>query len=367
MKVLLVNQYSMENAYDLWKKGVSGSHHVWGKIELDRRGKVEMIIFKHVKYPFLNRIGNIFKITHLDQQIRILFNLKQFDILYAPYSSANTRLLVLLKWLGLFKKPIVVAIHQPLISSTKSRWTANFFSKKLLLQYDASIFLSEALMKKTVQQLRIPRHVEKEKFHTAQWGPDAAFYENDEPNVPLQDCDYFISAGHTDRDYDTLIEAFRDINYSLRIFCTQKSLPRTTDIPPNVRIVSTGIPYSELLKWYRNARAILIPLKYPKEKEGCQGMTSIQDVIALGKPTIMTLNRSLNLDVEKEGFGIFVEMGDILGWKNAISLLIHDTSLLTTMASLAQKTYVEKFNSEIFADKLQEVLVKVYHSKCLKS
>lgn len=367
MKVLLVNQYSMENAYDLWKKGVSGSHHVWGKIELDRRGKVDVIIFKHLKYPILNKIGDFLKITHLDQQIRILFNLKKFDILYAPYSSANTRLLVLLKWMGLFKKPIVVTIHQPLISSAKSRRIANFFSKELLLQYDASIFLSETLMKKTVQQLRIPHDLEKEKFHTAQWGPDAEFYGNDEPNVPLQDCDYFISAGHTDRDYDTLIEAFRGINYSLRIFCSQKSLPKTNDIPPNVTIVSTGVPYSELLKWYRNARAILIPLKYPKEKEGCQGMTSIQDVIALGKPTIMTLNPSLNLDIEKEGFGIFVEMGDILGWKKALKLLIDDTSLLTTMGSLATKTYIEKFNSEIYADKLQEVLLEVYQLKCVKA
>lgn len=360
MKVLLVNQYSMESAYQLWEQGLSGSHHVWGKVELDKKGLIDIIIFKHIKYPILNRLGNLIKITHLDQQIRILFNLRHFDILYAPYSSANTRLLVILKWLGLFRKPIVVTIHQPLLSSGEPSGFKNYFAKKFLLQYDASIFLSEELMKTTIAQLQIPDDVVNKKFHTAQWGPDVDFYKNNGTEISPENSNYFISAGHTDRDYDTLIEAFREIDYSLKIFCTENSMPKTRDIPANVSIYSTRIPYSELLKHYKNSRAILIPLKYPKAKEGCQGMTSIQDVVALGKATIMTTNKSLNLDVEKEGFGIFVEMGDVKGWRKAIKKLIEDTSLLRTMGENSKKTFSEKFNSSIFADKLQDVFVKVY-------
>src|SRR5690606_8087313 len=132
MKVLLVNNYSMENAYALWQKGVSGSQHVWGKVELDQEGEIEVIFLKHQKYGFLNKIGKIIKINHLDQQIRILGNLKKFDILYAPYSSANTRLLVMLKWIGLFKKPIVVTIHQPIFNSNNNK-LARLFAKKFLL------------------------------------------------------------------------------------------------------------------------------------------------------------------------------------------------------------------------------------------
>jgi len=360
MKVLLVNNYSMENAYDLYKKGVSGSQHVWGKIELERRGEIEMVIFKHEKYGFLNKLGKWLKISHLDQQIRILNNLKSFDILYAPYSSTNTRLLVFLKWLGLFRKPIVVTIHQPVFSSGKSKKLSNFLAKKFILQYEASIFLSEALMRKTVEMLRVPEVIANQKFSTAQWGPDTDFYHSDEPEIPLEDCNYFISAGQTDRDYDTLIEAFRGIDYSLKIFCSKKTMPKTKDIPANVSIDSKGMPYFELLNHYKKSRAILIPLRYPPEKEGCQGMTSLQDVIALGKPTIITTNRSLNLDVEKEGFGIFVEMGDVEGWRKAIKLLIEDKATLNNMGLNAKRTYLEKFNSQIFADKLQEVLVKVY-------
>lgn len=357
----------MENAYNLWKKGTSGSHHLWGKVELDKRGDIDIIIFKHEEFAWLNKIGNFFKISHLDSQIRVLFNLKKFDILYAPYSTANTRLLVFLKWIGLFRKPIVVTIHQPLLSSGKLKGLTEIISKKVLLQYDASIFLSEPLMNSTIKKLKIPDGIVKQKFSTAQWGPDTEFYNFPEPAIPLEDCDYFVSAGHTDRDYDTLVEAFRETKYSLKIFCSTKSLPKTKNIPSNITIVSTGIPYFELLKHYRNARAILIPLKYPEEKEGCQGMTSIQDVIALGKPTIITRNKSLNLNVEEEGIGLFVEMGDVEGWKKATKILMEDKNVLRKMGANSKKTYLEKFNSQIFANKLQEVFLKVAESNSKKN
>lgn len=57
VKVLLVNNYSMENAYSLWEIGKSASHHLWGKIEIEKKGNVEMIIFPHEKNVLLNKIG----------------------------------------------------------------------------------------------------------------------------------------------------------------------------------------------------------------------------------------------------------------------------------------------------------------------
>src|SRR5690606_32645096 len=127
-----------------------------------------------------------------------------------------------------------------------------------------------------------------------------------------------------------------------------------------------SMTYYDLLAHYRGARAIMIPLSYPSQKEGCQGMTSLQDVIALGKPTVMTHNRALNLDIEKEGFGFAVEMGDVEGWRKAIQRLIDEEELLNEMGRKAKKTYLEKSNTKIFADKLEEVLKRIYREKVLK-
>jgi glycosyltransferase involved in cell wall biosynthesis len=358
MKVFLVNSYSMEKAYSLWQNGTSGSHHVWGKVELDKRGKVEMILFQHEKYKFLNKVGNLFGIKHLDQQVRILGHLKDFDVLYAPYSLSNTKFLLFLKFLGIFKKPIVAAIHQPfLFARSPQRWK-RLLSKKVLLLFDECIFLSQPLMDNIVASLEISNETVAKKFSTANWGPDLFFYKKFKIDIPLEDCKYVISAGHTARDYDTLIDAFTRIDFKLKIFCTKDSVPTRKNLPPNVEINTDFIPYIQLLEHYVHARIILIPLIYAKEKEGCQGMTGIQDVIAFNKPAVMTRNPFLNLDIETEGFGVYVEKGDVDGWVNAVNSLLNDFEKLKSMQKAAYQVFQTKMNAEIFADSLEKVLLK---------
>lgn len=350
----------MERAYALWQNGTSGSQHVWGKVELDERKNVEIIILKHEKYRFLNRIGNLFRIGHLDQQIRTLAILPTIDIIYSPYSIANTKFLLFLKLLGLLKKPIVITVHQPVLGAKSNSPIIRALAKKYFLKYDACIFLSRKLMLKTIQVFKVTHDEMHHRFYTAEWGPDVGFYKKfSSPKSPMQ-CEYVISAGHTDRDYETLIEAFRGVDFQLKIFCTPKSVPGTKDIPPNVSISSTTLPYEQILKHYLDARLILIPLKYPVSKEGCQGMTSLQDVIALGKPVIMTKNPTLNIQVEEEGIGYSVEQGDIAGWKKALNELIFDESKLIEMSEKAHALYRFRSNSDIFAQELEKVLMEVY-------
>jgi glycosyltransferase involved in cell wall biosynthesis len=362
MRVLLVNAYSMENAYELWRKGTSGSHHVWGKVELEKNSDIKVIIFPHEKYRFLNKIGSLLKISNLDQQLRMLKHLNSFDILYAPYSTANTRFLLFLKWLGIFRKPIVVTMHQPFLGSTSQNAIVKRMSKNSLLLYDKTIFLSEKLKEKTIDQLGIPPDEARNKFTTAQWGPDTEFYKCFDTNIPLAECDYAISAGHTDRDYETLIKAFKDVKFKLKIFCTPRSMPKNVEIPENVEVHSEFTPYIELMKHYTRARMILIPLSYPSTKEGCQGMTSIQDVVALGKPTIITKNPMLNIDVEKEGFGVAVEKGSVNGWIQTLNQLLFDTDQLEKMRTNALRVYQQKYNSIVFSEKLKKVFESVYHN-----
>ncbi len=362
MRILLINSYSMENAYQLWSEGKSGSHHVWGKIELERISDFKMIIFPHEKYKWLNRIGGKVGVTHLDQQIRILFSPGSYDVLYAPYNTKNTKLLLFLKFLKIYRKPVVVTIHQPFIGTNSSSYLVRKITKKLLMTYDASIYLSEALLAQAIEKLKIDTDAIANKLYTAQWGPDLNFYANSKFSAGATES-YLISAGHTARDYETLIEAFRRLDYKLKIFCTPRSMPKIAELPANVSIHSEFIPYIELMEHYINAQAILIPLKYDRIQEGCQGMTSIQDVVALGKPTIITKNITLNLDAEKEGFGIFVEMGDVDGWVNAVKTLMNDKTKMKQMSENALSVYRKKFNADIFANQLKTVFTQFWKER----
>ncbi len=47
MRVLLINNYPMDKAYELWAKGEYPSQHLWGKIEIDKHSDIEMVILKH--------------------------------------------------------------------------------------------------------------------------------------------------------------------------------------------------------------------------------------------------------------------------------------------------------------------------------
>ncbi len=361
MNVLLVNNYSMERAFDLWKKGISGSHHVWGKVELDQEGTVNMIVFPHEKHKWINKLGKFFGITHLDQQIRILFHLNSFDVLYAPYFLANLRLILFLKFLGIFNKPIVICVHQSFGKSKYNNLFTKSISKLILDQIEGAVFLSEPLYLKIMTNIGLDKDSYGDKFTTAQWGPDISYYERFcLTRIPFNSCEFFISAGHTDRDFETIIEAFRGLPYRLKIFCTPTSLPKTKDIPANVE-VNWEVTYSkDLIPFYQKAIAILIPLKLPPNTDGCQGMTSIQDVLTFGKPTVITTNPCLNINVEEEGIGFNVAMNDVNRWKEKIILLATDKEIWEKMSQNSADLFLNKVNSKIFADHLGEVFEKVF-------
>lgn len=358
----------MEKAYDLWGKGISGSHHVWGKVELDQMGKINMIVFPHQKYKWVNKVGDLFGISNLDQQVRILFQLKSFDILYAPYSLANLRFLLFLRFLGLFRKPIVVTIHQPFANAYQNNRFMKSIYRWILRQYQAAIFLSKPLMHKIISNLKIKEESYITKFTTSQWGPDISYFEKYcLTRIPFEECEFFISAGHTDRDFDLLIEAFRGLPYKLKIFCKPTSIPKMDELPPNVE-VNWEVTYSkDLIPYYQKSIAILIPLIYPAEKEGCQGMTSIQDVLTFGKPTIITKNPCLNVDVEEEGFGFMVDMHDVKGWKEKLEILATKPDVWEKMSLNSAHVFKNKVNSLIFASQLQEVLIDVYNKHVSQS
>ncbi len=360
MRVLFINVYSLENAYQLWEKGISGSHHVWGKVELDSNGKLETIILPHIKYPLLNRIGKWFGIGFLDQQIRVLLSLKKFDVLYSPYSSGNTKFLSVLKLFGLFRKPIVVTLHQPYFGAKHKHLSIiHFFRKKMFSSYDACIFLSPKLKKDTLREFNLDVKGNA-KYSLTQWGPDQSWIKKYAHHLlPREQCTYFISAGHTDRDFETLIEAFRGLDFKLKIFCTPKSIPKYVNLPKNVYLNWDVTRSQDLIDEYKHSIAILIPLKYPKHKEGCQGMTSLQDVVVHRKPTIMTKNLSINIDVEKEGFGMFVPMYDVLAWKKLLTHIHDNQEAWEKMCVNSDRVLREKFNSKIFGDHLEKVILKV--------
>jgi len=234
MNIILINNYPMENAYSLWKQAVGGSLHVWDKVEVEKKYDYKFKLFPHVKYPFLNKHWRFIGKGFLDKQLRLVFlSFKDYKI-YLPHALPSAKLIILLKVLGLFGNPIVVIIHQPYLGtkfgSRVKRLMASFFLKR----DDLVIFPSEKLMKDSVRILKFNRNLVGSTIVLTLCAPDKMLYRPYiKTNRGFDSYKYYMCAGHTDGDYETLIESFRTIYFPLHLFFTNETTPNVKNLAEN--------------------------------------------------------------------------------------------------------------------------------------
>ncbi|SHN02800.1 Glycosyltransferase involved in cell wall bisynthesis [Cyclobacterium lianum] len=359
-KILLINSYSFEKIYHNWENGINPSHYLMGKVELERTGEFVVDIHPHQKYRWLDTVGKYLKIPYLDQQIRALFSLKHYDLIFMPYPLSTSRLLSLLKMAGLVKIPMIGLAHQNFIYYKKKDSILNQLAIKRIRQFDAFAFFSRRLLEKTSADLKLSHEDIKQKCFSVQWGADLDFYRNIKAVKPPDHVPYAVCAGTADRDYDMLIRAFENIPLNLKIYCTPNTIPQADRLPKNVSVDTTWVPYDKLLQAYINAEFIIIPLKEEiKNKGNTYGLTVLLDAIAVGKPVLMTYHPFLDIDLEKENIGLWVKDNTSEGWANRIKQMNSDGQLLVKMGQRAKELHVSKYNIENFARQLGKIFHEV--------
>ncbi len=367
MKVLFINNYPMDHAWELWKKQEYPGHHLWGVTQLHKYG-IEVDILPHERYSVLKKIGDKTKVLgDLDQQLRILLQKSQYDLVYSG-TDLNTSLLAFLRSIGLFKKPIIIIIHRSFPRNLLGKLFVNFFIKK----HDLFLCLSNRVM----EQLRDNFSISQEKLKVLPLGVDLSFYQtkrdNNSHEINADNAEFIVSAGKTDRDYNTLVKAFKEINYPLKIYGAGDSAPTIPDLPPRILVHNKQskdpnfLSFEELLKEYQKAYAVAIPLNIPLDRADTItliGYTSLLDAMAMGKAVVMTRNQQIDIDIEKEGIGIFVEPGDVEGWKQAISYLLEHPQETEEMGNRARSLCESRYNLDEFSSKLSEILKSVIFEK----
>lgn len=357
MRILFINTYDMVEANIHYKNGLRPGHHLYGVLELMKKNDFEVIIPKHEKFAIINTIGNWLEIEFLDQQIRALFMFNKFDVIYSPYAGANTKLLILLKFLRLIKKPIVILVHDNLFGRPSRNRLKLLIAKKLILAYDAILFLSKKIKSDLLTAYNIDEGHAAKHFFSSNWGADLHFFKRFHKNIAPDQKYLLVSAGHSARDFDLLLNVAKRIDQRFKIYCRPKSKPNATVIPENIEILSGKFPFENICRDCADALVILIPLR--SDPEGTVGMTSLLDAIAMGKPVIMTKNKNIDIDLEREGIGITVAENDLEGWVAAISTLVNNFSKVTEMGKNSLRLAQERYNIQILADDLAQVLQKI--------
>ena len=79
----------------------------------------------------------------------------------------------------------------------------------------------------------------------------------------------------------------------------------------------------------------------------------------MGKPVIMTRNPYVDIDIEKEGIGRWVDPGDVDGWREAIQWFADHEEEARAMGERARMLVDNGLNSSTFADQIMDIFDRI--------
>lgn len=374
MKVYFYHTQNIQYCLRRMAEGEFPSHFLYGACHLADNG-IDVVYHRSPKHE-LSRLK-----TALYTAWRVLTCRERFDALYATHYK-GLELVVLLRALGLFRKPIIVWHHQPIVKS-KSRLRellGRFFYKG----FDRLIFFSQKLVD---DSLKAPK-ADPRKLVVGHWGADLAFYDkikaelkaeqispshpNDSqlstlnsqlsPSHPLTPSPSFIATGKEQRDQPTLIEAFNRTGRHLILYI---------GINPNPNVPNPNLEAVERCEPADNIDVVkicgLLPYEIAREvaKADCvvicchrtrytAGLTTVVEALALGLPVICSRNPQIPVDFDRLGCGISVEYGDVEGWQRAVEYIATHPDEARLMGERGRALAEQMFNDERCAKEVAE-------------
>ncbi len=266
-------------------------------------------------------------------------------------------LIVLLRALRLFRKPVILWHHQAV--STASNPLREAFARLFYRGIDRMFFFSERLIRDSLRSTK----ARPDRMQMIHWGADLEFYDrllqSEKPSARTG----FISTGKEHRDMPTLIQAFGQSGQPLDIYIGRNSggenyadILGRQQIPPNVQVHFTEgfVPY-ELSRKVCRAQCIAICCM---KTAYTVGLTTLVEALALGIPVICSHNPTFAFDIDREGVGLSVPYYDITGWTEAINRLTAHPSEAEAMGRRARQLAESTFNLERCAREVAEALLK---------
>jgi glycosyltransferase involved in cell wall biosynthesis len=169
------------------------------------------------------------------------------------------------------------------------------------------------------------------------------------PLSQVRSDDYALSIGYGARDYETLIRAWKDVDFPLVIVGTTKL---DTQSLKNVRLVPM-VPIDELVRLIHNARFVVLPIERLRYSVG---QTTLTQCMSMEKAIIV--NRVPGtVDYIRDGENcLAVEYGNVEELQAKIGLLLHDPRTAGRMSTNARKDVIENLNEKRMAGMMYEFI-----------
>lgn len=293
---------------------------------------------------------------NLALQLELIKKSKNYDVVY--YSAdRHPYLLALARKLRICKTPVLMVCHfsydTRTVDSKLKKMILKTERKLVFSSMDQIVFNCETLMNLAIEDGNLP---EKHRVNSG-WGADLEYFARGNKEESKQIQPYYFAAGGANRDYHTLISAFRKLPYKLVLSCPKEVIATESPVPENIIFFDYskyGLDsYTKLRGFYQGCKAVLIPIK--SRNHVANGASVFVEALACGKPIIVSDLNTNFLDVEVENVGYKAAMHDPESWVKAIERFesADDTE---AMGRNAYEIACKRYNYSLFTDRVVEQL-----------
>lgn len=337
--VLFANNYPVSGARRGVKEGVYPDHHLFGMGSPPAHHRVIDL-----------EVSGVFRSWGDPGQQRDAFRNRP-GVLFAA-NATPVRTILLMRRSGLWRSPVVAVVHE-VPGRGQGRSVARAHAQ-LLKGADRIISMCHVTKRGLVDSLGL----DPGRIAVGSWGPDASF----QPflDAPSAFDGPVVSMGKSNRDVATALKALEHIGRPGRVYVRD---PSEYVRPPSVEFVDavpppkeSGAPssYEYVMADLAAAALVLIPL--PADATALQGLTELDDALACGKPVVMSHVPYIDLDIEAEGVGLWAEPGNWRDMAEKVEFILADPHRYAAMSARAREVVRTKWNSEIFARQVWDVM-----------
>jgi glycosyltransferase involved in cell wall biosynthesis len=343
----------IKNRFHEFSKGEYPKSHLWGFI--DKKNGVDCILNPLSESPIFNRLCKLFQSITKNRigdslvEISLLNKIKKYDAIYCV--SGNLFFIPLLKKFGLIKTRLILLLYK--LPEPTPWWKFHHLNH--------SIFIIKAyngincLTKKLEQDLKKRDYRGFTQF--IEWTTDEVLFST---NKPLKGK-YFFSTGKTNRDFKTYFNAIKKIP-DIRFKCVAHT-NQNFNFPKNLEatisttcLTDKALSYKQLKETYDKCIAVCIPLT--GDVQDTCGYTECLEAMAMGKPVIMTKSGCLDLNLEKEGVGLYVKPNDSEDWVNKIKSINKNPRQAQKMGEKGRRLVEKIYNIKSHQNRVFEFLTK---------
>ncbi|MDP2229623.1 glycosyltransferase family 4 protein [Methylotenera sp.] len=297
--------------------------------------EVDIIDFqKNNALSFLEKKCN----TYLWQGIKAFAKDSDYDVVIS-HGAQSGLMYSLLRTLTFRKKPVHIIFDIGGMNGARNNKIENTLIGFLLKSNPSIICHSKVIIenyKKTFSNL-----VKRSRY--IPFGVDVDDFS---PQLNTGAEDYVLSFGTSKRDYQTLLEAWSDIDTCKKLRLI--GYGQSTSLP-NVEVIRK-VSIAELRMQIANSFFVVIPLPVFNYS---YGQMSFLQSMSMGKTVIVTATPS-SVEYLHDGKGsFFVKPYDVKDMREKIELLLNNKKLLDQTSSKSRKYVIENFSEKQMAENIE--------------